>query len=460
MSLLPVSLDVKGKPCLIVGEEVHVLRKLKRLAKASANVDALVVNPSELLKEKIRATEGQCLNGEFQAGLVDDYYLVLIASSDETLIKAATERCKLNNIPINVMNSPERSSFSLPYQIDRAPISIAVSSLGVSSAMTRLIQGRINALIPQGLGKLADFFTDIQPNVKAKIRDPQSRRRFWESLTDGAVAERVYQGEIEQAKQLVEKKLSQEDPLATGEVYLIGAGPGDPDLLTFKALRLLQSADVVLYDRLVNEQFLSFCKKDAQKLYVGKAMSNHSVPQSEINQWLIDYAREGKRVARLKGGDPFIFGRGGEEIEGLAEAHIPFQVIPGITAANGCSAYSGIPLTHRDYAQSVRFITGHLKEGELSLDWAGFASNDQTLVFYMGLSNIETICSELIKHGKPADTLVALVEKGTTRKQRVITADLKTMPDTLKASLVDGPALTIVGNVVELHEKLNWFQPE
>jgi uroporphyrin-III C-methyltransferase/precorrin-2 dehydrogenase/sirohydrochlorin ferrochelatase len=250
-----------------------------------------------------------------------------------------------------------------------------------------------------------------------------------------------------------------DDNIHAGEVYLVGAGPGDPDLLTFRALRLMQQADVVLYDRLVSKEVLDLVRRDAERIHVGKERNNHSVPQQGINQMLVDLAKQGKRVCRLKGGDPFIFGRGGEEIETLAEQGIPFQVVPGITAASGCASYAGIPLTHRDYSQSVRFVTGHLKDGSLDLDWTTLAAARQTLVFYMGLVGLPHICDELQRHGMPGTTPVALVQQGTTQFQQVVIGTLATINPMVAERQVKAPTLTIVGDVVNLHEKLKWFEP-
>ncbi|MCY4044978.1 MAG: siroheme synthase CysG [Cellvibrionales bacterium] len=454
MAQLLLNLSMAGQVCLILGESKLAARKINALSKTDAVIEFYSVNPAS---EPIASNQLTVLD-DYPDVSRKKYALIVVASEDPVLIKRAVADANANQVPINVFKQPELSTANFPYLIDRDPITIAVSSQGVSGQMTRLIQTKINALVPVQFGRLVNFFKAKSSQVNTKLTAQSDRRRFWESMVDGAIAENIYQGKEDEADKIFAMRLNNEAIAHCGEVYLIGAGPGDPDLLTFKALRLLQSADVILYDRLVNPSILDYCKPQAEKLYVGKAMSNHSVPQSEINQRLIDLAKAGKRVARLKGGDPFIFGRGGEEIEGLAEEGIPFQVIPGITAANGCSSYAGIPLTHRDFAQSVRFITGHLKEGELDLDWASFVSPEQTLVFYMGLSNLGRICEKLIAYGRAKETPVALVEKGTTPSQRLLIATLETMPEELKVASFEGPALTIVGDVVKLHEKLDWFQ--
>lgn len=288
--------------------------------------------------------------------------------------------------------------------------------------------------------------------------DVNQRRGFWETVFQGPIAERQLAGQGAEAERLLQAMVDGAPVQQGGEVYLVGAGPGDPDLLTFRALRLMQQADVVLYDRLVAPAIIEMCRRDAERIYVGKRRADHAVPQDQINRLLVDLARQGKRVLRLKGGDPFIFGRGGEEIEELAEHCIPFQVVPGITAASGCSAYAGIPLTHRDYAQSVRFVTGHLKDGTSNLPWHDLVAPAQTLVFYMGLVGLPTICAELIRHGRAASTPAALVQQGTTRNQRVFTGTLADLPELVAQHEVHAPTLVIVGEVVQLRDKLAWFE--
>src|SRR5690606_18622566 len=337
---------------------------------------------------------------------------------------------------------------------------IAISSGGEAPVLARLIRAKLETLIPASYGKLAQLASLWRDRVKARFGDGDSRRKFWEKILQGPAAELVMNGQTAAAEQLIQAELNaDQSALTRGEVYLVGGGPGDPELLTLKALRLMQQADVVLYDRLVSDGVMELVRRDAERIYVGKRRSEHAMAQENINQLLVDLAQEGKRVLRLKGGDPFIFGRGGEEIELLAQHQIPFQVVPGITAASGCAAYAGIPLTHRDYAQSVRFFTGHLKSDDPNVQWPELALPGQTLVFYMGLVGLAEICAALIAHGRAPETPVALIEKGTTDEQRVLIADLSTIADTVANSDVHGPTLLIIGEVVKLHASLRWFSP-
>jgi uroporphyrin-III C-methyltransferase/precorrin-2 dehydrogenase/sirohydrochlorin ferrochelatase len=324
--------------------------------------------------------------------------------------------------------------------------------------LARLIRAKIETWIPATYGQLAGLAKRFRAQVKALFPDVQQRRVFWEDVFQGQVAESVFAGKQQEAQRLLEEKIAGIAPRMLGEVYLVGAGPGDPDLLTFRALRLMQQADVVLYDRLVAPAIIDLCRRDAERIYVGKQRADHALPQDQINQRLVTLALEGKRVLRLKGGDPFIFGRGGEEIEELAAHGIPFQVVPGITAASGCAAYAGIPLTHRDHAQSVRFVTGHLKDGSTNLPWTELTSSSQTLVFYMGLVGLPMICEQLIAHGRAATTPAALIQQGTTQNQRVITGTLADLAARVAEHEVRAPTLVIVGEVVQLREKLAWFE--
>ena len=327
--------------------------------------------------------------------------------------------------------------------------------------LSRLTRARIETLFPHSWGRLAQLAQRFRAQVKAAFPTINQRRVFWEDTFQGDIAERVFSGRDAEAERLLIERLEQQKGQRyQGEVYLVGAGPGDPDLLTFRALRLMQQADVVLHDRLVPDAIIDLCRRDADRIYVGKARADHAVPQEQINQLLVRLAKEGKRVLRLKGGDPFIFGRGGEEIEELAANDIPFQVVPGITAANGCSAYAGIPLTHRDHAQSVRFVTGHLKDGSTNLPWQELVVPGQTVVFYMGLVGLPEICRQLIAHGRDPLTPIALIQQGTTANQKVLSSTLADMPALVEQTEIKPPTLLIVGEVVSLRDKLKWFETD
>ncbi|MGB5202477.1 MAG: siroheme synthase CysG, partial [Sedimenticolaceae bacterium] len=354
---------------------------------------------------------------------------------------------------------PEDGSFIMPSIIDRSPVIAAVSTGGASPVLARLMRSRLESMIPAGYGRLAELAGRFRERVKQAFADPADRRRFWDRVLQGNVAERVFSGHMHEAEVLMEHELGS-GPLQTGmgEVYLVGGGPGDPDLLTFRALRLMQQADVVVYDRLVAKAVLDMTRSDAERIYVGKERDKHTMRQEEINQLLADLAKQGKRVVRLKGGDPFIFGRGGEEIDTLASQGVPFQVIPGITAASGCASYSGIPLTHRDYAQSVTFVTGHLKDNTMNLNWSQLAQPNQTLVFYMGLKGLPVISRELQAHGMAPNTPAALIQQGTTQKQKVFTGTLASLPEIVAREKPKPPTLIIVGDVVQLHGKLSWYK--
>jgi len=371
-----------------------------------------------------------------------------------------SEAARARNIPVNVVDDPELCSFIMPAILDRSPLMVAFSSGGASPVLTRMMRGKLETMIPQNYSRLAAFAERFRELVKQRVTNPVKRRIFWENALEGVIAEKVLTGDEDSAEKTLQQLLADEDNIEHGEVYLVGAGPGDPDLLTFRALRLLQKADVVVYDNLVSKPILEMARRDAERIYVGKKRNDHTLPQEDINQLLVRLAKQGKRVLRLKGGDPFIFGRGGEEIETLAGHGIPFQVVPGITAASGVASYAGIPLTHRDHAQSCIFVTGHLKDGTMNLDWNALARPKQTVVVYMGLHGLETLCAELIKHGMPAVTPIAIVQQGTTRNQRVITGTLATLPKDPEVAELHAPTLIIVGGVVTLRQKLSWFKPE
>jgi len=369
---------------------------------------------------------------------------------------------KAAGVPVNVVDRPELCDFILPAVVDRSPLLIAVSSGGAAPLLTRILKARFETMIPASYGRLAQFAGSYRDRVRATVSRAESRLRFWDRLFDGPIAESLFSGQEEQAASLMETMLSEaangENTGNDGEVFLVGAGPGDPDLLTFRALRLMQKADVVLYDRLIGDGILNLVRRDAERIYVGKLPKDHTVPQEDISQMLVRLAQEGKRVLRLKGGDPFMFGRGGEEIQALAEHGIPFQVIPGVTAATGSAAYAGIPLTHRDHAQSCVFVTGHAKDGEPDLNWTQLTQSNQTVVIYMGLTQLPGIVAGLLAHGARPDIPAAVVENGTRPGQKVTTSTLKELPDAAKDAV--SPALVIIGDVVLLRNKLSWFKGE
>lgn len=458
MDYLPLFHDLRGRRVLVVGGGEVALRKARLLTDAGACLQVVAPQIDESLAILVERTGGQCLARQYAAGDLHGCVLVIAATDCEATNAQVSADATDLGVPVNVVDAPELCSVIFPAIVDRSPLMIAVSSGGDAPVLARLMRARIETWIPAAYGQLADLARKYRAQVKARFADVQQRRIFWEEVFQGPIAEQALSGRRNQAEQLLEQKLAGASEKTVGEVYLVGAGPGDPDLLTFRALRLMQQADVVLYDRLVAPAILELCRRDADRIYVGKQRANHALPQEQINQQLVELARQGKRVLRLKGGDPFIFGRGGEEIEELAAHGIPFQVVPGITAASGCAAYAGIPLTHRDHAQSVRFVTGHLKDGSCDLPWTELAAPAQTLVFYMGLVGLPLICQQLIAHGRAASTPAALVQQGTTSNQRVFTASLAELPERVANEPVQAPTLLIVGEVVQLREKLAWFE--
>jgi uroporphyrin-III C-methyltransferase/precorrin-2 dehydrogenase/sirohydrochlorin ferrochelatase len=458
MKYLPIFIDIQQKPCLVVGGGEIAHRKITLLLKARADVSC--IDKSACSSVQKLASEGKItlLKRAFEKTDINAQVLIISATNKANLNAQVSHLAQTANIPVNVVDSPDLCSFIMPSIVDRSPIVIAISSAGKAPVLARLIRAKLESSIPNAYGKLADLAGDFREKVKAKFSKIEDRRYFWERIFSGIVAEKVFSGKLNEAKRDMQKQLDKSSESDIGEVYLVGGGPGDPDLLTFKALRLMQQADVILYDRLVSEAVMELVRRDAELIYVGKERDNHSVPQDGINQLLVDLAKQGRRVCRLKGGDPFIFGRGGEEIETLAENGIPFQVVPGITAASGCSTYSGIPLTHRDYSQSCRFVTGHLKDGSMNLPWDELAVEQQTIVFYMALKGAQYLSDKLIEHKMRPDMPVALIEKGTTPEHKVWTTTLKELPNVVATQPIKAPTLIIVGEVVKLREKLNWFE--
>ena len=460
MDYLPIFIKIKNRPCLVIGGGSIAARKVALLRKAQA--DVTIVSP-ELCDELQQLKDDNQIKHharEYEQTDLETCVVVIAATNQRPVNEKVSELAHQLRLPVNVVDNPDLCSFIMPSIIDRSPVVIAVSTGGSSPVLARLIRTKLEGSIPAAYGRLASLVEGFRDKVKKAFPNVESRRGFWESILEGTVAELVFTGHEDEAKQILDKAIDKqaEKPEMPGEVFLVGAGPGDPDLLTFRALRLMQQADVVVYDRLVSPAIMEMVRRDAEIVYVGKERDKHTMQQENINQLLVRLAKEGKRVLRLKGGDPFIFGRGGEEIELLAEQGIAFQVVPGITAANGCSAYAGIPLTHRDYAQSCVFVTGHLKDGSVDLNWKALAHPNQTVVFYMGLHGAPTLCKEMVAHGLSASTPVALVEQGTTPQQRVLIATLDTLLEVIKNEDIKPPTLIIVGEVVTLHDKLKWVE--
>ncbi|WP_380912450.1 siroheme synthase CysG [Salmonella sp. HY31] len=454
MDHLPIFCQLRDRDCLIVGGGDVAERKARLLLEAGAR---LTVNALTFIPQfTVWANEGMLtlVEGPFDETLLDPCWLVIAATDDDTVNQRVSEAAESRRIFCNVVDAPKAASFIMPSIIDRSPLMVAVSSGGTSPVLARLLRAKLESLLPQHLGQVARYAGQLRARVKKQFTTMGERRRFWEKFfVNDRLAQSLANAD-EKAVNATTEQLFSEPLDHRGEVVLVGAGPGDAGLLTLKGLQQIQQADIVVYDRLVSDDIMNLVRRDADRVFVGKRAGYHCVPQEEINQILLREAQKGKRVVRLKGGDPFIFGRGGEELETLCHAGIPFSVVPGITAASGCSAYSGIPLTHRDYAQSVRLVTGHLKtDGEL--DWANLAAEKQTLVFYMGLSQAVTIQEKLIAFGMQADMPVALVENGTSIKQRVVNGELAQLGELAKQ--VVSPALIIVGRVVGLRDKLNWF---
>ena len=458
MDYLPLFHNITNKNCLIVGGGSVATRKVRLLMKANGNITVIAPELSEELLQLATAHKITHIKRVFNRGDTQRYSLVICACNDKSTNASVSKEAQLHNIPVNVVDQPELCSFIFPAIVDRSPMTIGISSGGIAPVLTRLTRAKLETLLPQKLGNLANLGTKFRQTVKDHFSNPEQRRIFWEAIFNGPIADLSYQNKNKDAETALLNKLNaSKDTPATGKVYLVGSGPGDPELLTLKALRILQLADTIVFDRLVSVEVLDLARRDAERIYVGKQRSKHTVSQDGINDILIKLAKQGKRVVRLKGGDPFMFGRGGEEIETLAAEAIPFEVVPGITAASGCASYAGIPLTHRDHAQSCMFVTGHLKDNTVNLDWDQLAKPNQTIVIYMGLIGLRQISEKLMERGLSNNTPVALIQKGTTAEQQVIISDLMGIADKVDRIKPKPPTLIIIGTVVTLHNKLNWI---
>ena len=459
MDYFPLFLKLKQQNCLVIGAGEIAARKIDLLARAGAIITVIAEKSCPTVTDMIDTHQLIFKKKSFEPSDLKEFRLVVSATNHSATNRLVANTATELNILVNVVDNPALCSFIFPAIIDRSPVIAAVSSGGASPVLARLLRAKIEGIIPPTFGQLAHLAEKYRTRVKQHISEPAQRRIFWENILQGSIAELVFSGKKQQAENQLENMiLNAGTSTKLGEVYLVGAGPGDPDLLTFRALRLMQQADVVVYDRLVSTEILDLTRRDSEKIYVGKQRQNHSLPQQSINELLATLAQKGKRVVRLKGGDPFIFGRGGEEIETLMDKGINFQVVPGITAASGCASYAGIPLTHRDHAQSCTFVTGHLKDNSINLNWQQLSAPNQTLVFYMGLTGLAKICQSLIENGLSMQHPIAIIQQGTTVNQRVVTGTLQSLPDKVVNEGIKAPTLIIVGTVVTLHDKLDWFK--
>lgn len=458
MDYLPIFADIRRRPCLVVGGGDVAWRKTRMLLKAGADVRVIAHELNGDFQQALQAGEIAHQAEEFAPSDLDGIFLAIAATERKAVNALVYQSANQRQVMVNVVDDTQRCSFIVPSIVDRSPIIVAISSSGKAPVLARLVREKLETLLPQHLGRMAEIAGRFRDRLAQTVSSASQRRHFWEQAFNGRFAELVAAGQEKQAEQeLVSLSVQsqQQQVFSQGQVALIGAGPGDAGLLTLRALQLMQQADVVLYDYLVSDEVMDLVRRDAELVCVGKKAGFHSVPQEETNELIVSYAEQGKRVVRLKGGDPFVFGRGGEELEVLFDAGIPFQVVPGITAAAGATAYAGIPLTHRDYAQTAMFITGHLKPDGDQLDWSTLARGKQTLVIYMGLMKSSHIQQQLLSHGRAADTPIAIIERGTQKSQKVLKGQLGELAKL--AQHAASPSLIVVGEVVNLSEKLHWF---
>ncbi|MBH2913571.1 uroporphyrinogen-III C-methyltransferase [Serratia marcescens] len=458
MDYLPIFADLKQRPVLVVGGGDVAARKVDLLQRAGAEIRIVAQSLSPELEQQRQRGQLLWLGKTFDPQQLDDVFLAIAATDDNALNAAVFAEADKRRVLANVVDDQPRCSFIFPSIIDRSPLVVAVSSSGQAPVLARLLREKLEALLPASLGQMAQVAGRGRGPVKQRRASIGERRRFWEKPFGGRCATLVANGQTAQAERQLEQDLQSfaaGDEGAQGEIALVGAGPGDVGLLTLRGLQVMQQADVVLYDHLVSGEILDLVRRDAERICVGKRAGAHSVIQEETNRLLVELAQQGKRVVRLKGGDPFIFGRGGEELQVAAAAGIPFQVVPGVTAAAGATAYAGIPLTHRDHAQSVTFITGHCRPDGDGRDWADLARARQTLAIYMGTMKAADISQRLIAHGRAADTPVAVISRGTRADQQVQSGTLDQLEHLAQRAPL--PALLVIGEVVELHHQIAWF---
>ncbi len=453
MEYLPLFTKLNDQPCLLVGGGKVAARKLLLLHRAGARVTVVSPVLGQAMTEAQQRGEFEHIATAFQPDNLAGMRLVIAATPQHRTNEAIATAANEKGVFVNVVDDPELCTFIMPSIVDRSPLLVAISSGGNAPVLARKLRERIERMLPAMLGEFVAWAGTLRVHVKAQL-EAEQRRGFWENLFDGRATDDFVRGGALVANETARALLA-DSRSSCGKITLVGAGPGDPDLLTLKALRVLQDSDVIVHDRLVSDGILDLARRDAERINVGKASGHHTLPQDDINELLVRLAREGKAVCRLKGGDPFVFGRGGEELQYIAAAGLPFEVVPGITAMLGCAASAGIPLTHRDYSATLNVVAGHrCSDGALDCNWSQLAAPGQTTVFYMGLANVATICSELIAHGANTELPAAVIEQGTLPGQRVITADLATLPERLQCSGINKAALIIVGEVVSLHDEI------
>ncbi|HET8898979.1 MAG TPA: siroheme synthase CysG [Rhodanobacteraceae bacterium] len=457
MKLYPLFADLEGRRVVLVGGGVVAERKAQALLAAGAAVTVVASTLTRGLQQRFRAGAFAYRAESFAPALLDDAWLVVAATDERAVNLAVAAAAAARRVLVNVVDDAALCSFHVPAVIDRAPITVAISSGGRAPMLTRLLRERLEALLEPSLGALATLAGRLRLRMRRTLAPGAARRAFHEWLFSGPVTTLLRQGRSAQAEAVATDALRHGVPPHAGSVVLVGAGPGDPGLLTLRGLRALNEADVILHDRLVSAEVLALARRDAERIEVGKEAGNHHATQDEIHRLLLVHAQAGKRVVRLKGGDPFVFGRGGEELEFLRQRGVPYEVVPGITAAVACAAYAGIPLTHRDHAASLVLTTAHRRDGGDAPDWAMLARSRQTLALYMGVSQLSGVQSSLIAAGLDAATPFALIENGSTPNQRVVSGTLGELAVAATHHAVQSPALLIVGKVAALANELAWF---
>lgn len=450
MRYFPIFLDAKDRRAVVFGGGEAVLNKVRLLRKAGARVEVFAGEAVEGLNELARAGEISLSPAADPATFDFAEAALVVSSAGDPVDAVISARAMALGIPVNVVDRTELCSFITPAIVDRGTVLAAIGTEGAAPVLARRLRAKFEAMLPARLGDLADLIGSRRERLSGETVNV--RRAFWESVVDGPIGAAALAGRADEAAEaldaLIDGKLQDEQP--TGVVYLVGAGPGDPELLTLKALRILQDADIIFHDDLVTPEVLDLARRDAERVFVGKRAGEKCIAQRDINTELVAAARRGLRVVRLKGGDPFVFGRGGEEVEALVKAGIAVEVVPGVTAALGCAASAGIPLTHRDHAQACVLVTGHLKDGSVDLDWQMLSRPRQTVVIYMGMGALQQIAAQLIAHGLPASTPVALIEHGTTERERRVVGTLATIEGQAQRAHLTGPTLCMVGEVVGL----------